>query len=967
MPWVNGELVLPGQAPSKKTTPPKPKPKAPAKVDIGNTIDRLLGPNEQAHQLSPAAARLGDMVANSAIGRFGGTAISKGMNLLETPFTMLGASVEGAAKGENPFPNLGPHNGTTTAEAAQQLIASGQLGKAAQRYSMTSPYANNFRAAAGVPGADYFKRHPKQFALAAGTAEIANPGNILAGEATGLTGGLLRTGARVAERAATATAKAAGSGIPAENVVSRALRGAQGGGGRFGELVTAAQRTNPKSATRAGRAANLHGTNIANAPGYGLGRAQEEVTHQFKGMTPDEKLEFVDRLEYPGRTFTTFDPAGEARINRAVALQKQYNIARDARLVKFGIAQPHELLNPETFVTRKGSTLDPNAYNYTPPGMEPFDEAEWAAAHGSKTGGGGVRRGTLATNRTHSTRRASLLAGNQMDPEWDVAQAELWRRAAQERSIRIEESLQALQHEAPGLIVPKSIPTGRRWLTKRGTWAKQSIQVPRPPGYAEFTKAGDTRTYGAPTLRNAYVHPSVRDLIGDITPDSAIAGVSGLGPVASKTADAANRAALGLYTGNILFHGGVNLPGNVLRELLINRTLDPGELLKTLFSKEGGVAAGEKAGASIPYASKLPLETQLGRTQDLPTRFQRGKARVGQALESINSGPLFGKIKTPKVGPIPAIDTPGIEPRLASATYAAALKKNLKAGMTEPEARAAAVDTARGVVGEPEKVPKWAQSANHVLPFVGWRRSQLMRWPLALAKNPQLFMGVHKGIQAYNASRGRGEGQNDANSFIPPIEWNKGGGTTKFATPADWAVGLLNAAASGDAGKLATKAVYDTTPILSLAARAGATAMAPQVNPTTPLGRQLENMELWKPGSKPGDIAKQAALSTAQQYSPARQFTLPALVGVENAPDKNPATVPKLTDAQKPYARIAMKLESQAGFLESKGYKKQADRLRHAADALLARGKISHAAFGKWQLIKANYEEQAGAAEAQRP
>lgn len=946
MPWVNGELVVgPTPRPQKNITPKKK-----SKVDIPAIIDRALQPTA-IDPSSPAALghnapgatairAAAENALNSAPGRFATSALSKASNVIETPLTLLGAGLEDIAAHRNPFPNLGPKNQGTASQGAQAMLARGDFGKAAQRYSTTSPQANAVRAATGDPLAEYFKQHPSQFSAAAFGEEFLNPGNWAAGRLASLAGPLTRGAARGVEQAATATAKATGAANPSLNIVSRAARGVQGGGGRFGEIATAASRRSTVPPQQAQRAAILHSTNIANAPAYGAGRAQAEIVDQFKNMSPIEKTEFIDRMEYPGRTFNRFSPEAEARITRAVQMQQHFNAERDAKLVAVGLATPEQLHNAQRFVTRRGWTLDPSESLQQYPGEDDLDIQAWAREHGSGVGGGGVRKGTLSKQRTYATRRQGLKNGVTQNPDFDVAKAELQRRTNQERSIRIEQSLQALQKEAPGLIVPKSLKTANGKV----------IDLPRPAGYVEFTEGGDTRTFGSPTLRNSYVDPAVRDLIGDLTKGGNVHGVSGVAPVAQAAFNAANRAALGLYTGNLAFHGGVNLPGNALRELAITRTVSPGKFAKTLLSREGGVGAAESAGASVPHASRVPLETQLGRTQDLPTLPQRVGARVSQGLEAINSGPLFR--------------SGGIESRLASAVYAGALEKNLAKGMSEAEARAAAVDTARGIVGEPEKVPKHLEAAHSAVPFVGWRRSQLARWLPALAKNPAFYTGTHRGINAYNISRGRGEKASDANTMIPPIEWPKGGGTTKIATPADWALGMLNAAASGDTGKLAQKAIYDVTPLLSLGARAGAAGIAGQVQPGTPLDRALQYLELYKPGTKPGKIAQAAGAAAIQQYSPARQFTIPALFGIENTPDAKPGAKQNALDPrQKRIAGILSKLLVRAGYMDRLGRKDQAQAIRSRVGSIMQTEKITPAALGQWMQTQGEFEVKRGEAE----
>lgn len=858
--------------------PPKPKPKpAPKKAappkPSENWLDRFIGepdPTAPAAQgLSPEAKKLGDAIAGSKLGRVAGSAFQKIGNVAESPLTLIGATIE-----DNTRKRGGPGNVGPAARDALGLMLHGEFGKAAQRYSTTSPYANRIRASEGDTGAQYLEQHPKQFAALAGLEELPNPGNLGLGRLAGLAGRAGKGLAGLGERAATAGARAAGSANPTENIFSRAARGMQGGGGRFGEVNTAAERTNPQQAQAAHAAATHRGTNIANAKQYAEVEAQRQVADQFKGMSPEEKREYVDRMENAEThgPFKTFDDAGEQRINRALQMQITHNIQNDAQLLNLGIAEKGQLRDPHTFVPRRGFSADPYDSAEQYPGEDDLDVEDWAQQHRSGSGVG-VRKGTLVKHRKYDTLREAVQNGVELNPDWDPAKAELERRSNQIRSMRIEHELQQLQKEAPGLIQPKTLETADG----------KTIELPRPPGTVEFTEAGDTRTYGSPTLRNSYVDPSVQSLIADITPNAKIEGVSGVGPVASKVAQLANRAALGLYTGNLLFHGGVNLPGNALRELFINRTVDPKEFAQTLFSKEGNVAEAERAGATVSRPSRLPLETLTGRTQDIKSPMERAGARLEQFLESINSGPLFRDIQ------LGNFKTPGIEPRLASATYRGALAKNLKAGMSQQEARARAVDIARGIVGEHEKVPKWLnEAAGTAVPFLSWRRSQLMRWLPTLAKHPEVFQAIHRGVGAYNASRGRGERPTDANTFIPPIEWNKGGGTTTIANPADWTIGLLDAAASGDIGKLGQKAIYDITPLASATARVGATMMRPQVQPNTPLDRALGYLSLWdtrNPDVNAPDVAKGIISKEVQSYSPMRQLTPQGLLGISNTPD----------------------------------------------------------------------------------
>lgn len=126
--------------------------------------------------------------------------LGKAANVMETPFTALGAGLTDVQAGRNPLQTIldayrGKKDNTAYGHMLD-LLGKGQFGRAAQLYSITSLDSLKRSAQAGSPAAQWMMQHPSIFSILSGTAEFANPSNAVLGETTSLAGDAARAGFR---------------------------------------------------------------------------------------------------------------------------------------------------------------------------------------------------------------------------------------------------------------------------------------------------------------------------------------------------------------------------------------------------------------------------------------------------------------------------------------------------------------------------------------------------------------------------------------------------------------------------------------------------------------------------------------------------------------------------------------------------------------------------------------------------
>lgn len=676
-------------------------------------------------------------------------ALSNILALPNVPGAMIGAMLRDAARGRQVGGDQ-PH-GAPTAEAHFLESLAKHPAQAVNDYFATSPqsvaeYAKGSGPLAGI--GTYLHHHPRQNAVLDFFGRILDPGNLLTGEAAGAAGSAAKAATRSASRAAADAIVSRAPGMAASGVVKH-LRTAEHlpSFNRFTNVRSAAEdlargrQAAPAAVKTTGDAAEVAARNLANANTYAAGISQRAANDVFKGLTRNEQFEVVHMIEGDSPLMgdvSKLSPAQIALRQRLLPRVTKYRGWRarfDRATQQYGVADPNRMLNGEHYFSRAGMFADPENE------LGEEDLAQTDAFRERFRGGGGttVRKGTLGENvhRKYSTLRQAVRAGAQLRPDVDPMQAFEMHAYTRTQAARINEQLDKLQDL--GLIVPKESPVPLSAGVMRPN--------PKPPGYQDFLDTfGSLRQFGSGVTRHAYVDPSVAYLLQDVTASGTPSRnvLSSLLQMAGGGLTTANRALSSVEVANPIYHPLFNISQNIASE-----APNVGDMIRGAANPHA-VEQAEEAGVHLPFARRQPAGAWGRPWGDLSAqeKLSRLWMAVPHAVESFSAAPLYGHI----------------EPRMATGAYA---------GLTKRLGPAGAHLAVRSIVGEPENLGAAERDIAPLAQFPAWLKSQLRRWPGAIAQRPQLYNAPHAAIRDVDLAKGRGPRAADESKILPPIVLGK--------------------------------------------------------------------------------------------------------------------------------------------------------------------------------------------------
>lgn len=677
------------------------------------------------------------------------TFMGKAGAVMETPFTLLGATISDADRGRSSLTRneidaygkiIGkkmPPRPASAYETAEDLIGQGNFAQAARQYSITSPEANKYRAQTGHdPTATFLHHHPFVQSLVSGAEEAVSPSNIALGEATGVVGRTLGAVGRTAGKTVTRAAQAAG--VPATNsFVSRAAASlSEHGGSRFAEPRAAAAdiaRQKPGgNPNEAAARADAMFTRLAQAPGNAHAAGVTMVKKVAKGMTKAEAQELPYRVE--GTPRQKFSPEGEARLAKGVQEYRARGAALDQETTGSGVTLPGRLLDRKTYFPRgrgNGAFTDPN--------LHLSEEAEDFIDSHHGGGGMGVRKDTLSDSippRKWDTLAQAEWNGAPMNKEWNPLDTLYTHVRTRAQSAAIMRELP--EAEKLGLITP---------MSTKNMWGHDIPFTANPAtkDFVPWTKIGDVRSFGSgaePALKNYAVHPSFAHGIADITNDAVKAGqgLTSWWQVPAQVGRLANYLLSRSETGNFVYHPLENLDQNIITDLP-----NPVGLVKGAIK---GSPEGRAVGASTDYAPPgNPADwtrpwSDLS-PKEIAARLVKTPERV---LNAVTSDPLYGPI----------------EKRMAEAHYEGMRGRGLSPSESMLKTRQ--------MVGGRENLGAGASGVAQALQFPAWTLSTLRNYIPKLLKNPGLYTAPHRAVATYNQSRGVEDTNPSSGSMlIPPF------------------------------------------------------------------------------------------------------------------------------------------------------------------------------------------------------
>jgi hypothetical protein len=749
--------------------------------------------------------------------------LGKASDVFETPFDILGALAQDTQEGR---PDSDPNSAQNRLRAQLQH---GDFG-GARTHSFTSWDTVKKLAADGNPIAKAALAHPRTASIAMGASEFLNPSNLLAGEAIGLAGRVLKAGTTAAGRAVGAAARR----IDPDAVRSPVYRTTQSlgetlGGSRMGPVRQAAadqvkaQGGNAAAQKLAADRADIAGRRMTQATETATAPAQQLVKDVFGGLAPEQHADVIDAIEG-----TLDKDKMTPDIAKRVAAYRAFRGATDTRTITNGLAEPGELWQGATYFPRRGMTADPSIET-----SEEQNLADEIEARRSR-GGTNVRRDTLNENipaRKYATRKQVVFNGVKLNPDWSAPDALLQHAVARGRNNILEEGAHDLQDL--GLGVPLETPD---------MWGKP---VPHRSDFLPFTQLGTVRQFGSPLFKGSAVHPSVADLVEDLGSQTSSGGLASAADIPGAILGGVNNAASRLTVANPAYHIPVNVLPNIGATALTHG-IDPIAVVKALANPKAAIADAQAAGADFPFASRGfdPEDLQPWSSLDPKAKAIRVLRAPGRAVDAVSTGALYKHMQPP--------------------IAAAAFK-----GFEKPMGREAAALKTRQIVGEPENLSARERALGNTLMFPGWLKSQLRLWGPMLAKNPALYQSAHVAVNNMNESKGVGPSDYGWGSLLPPIVLSRDPKTGKtvelqMPSPANRLLGLTDAAVNigNNPMQAATQIQNVLNPALGTGARVLRTLSAEPQEPSTNI--------LWDKDAPTSVQRAQGAKAILGRYSPAR-------------------------------------------------------------------------------------------------
>lgn len=579
--------------------------------------------------------------------------------------------------------------------------------------------------------AQWFLQHPWAAGAADFATEFANPSNLLTGAAGRVVGAIGKV-----------------------SHVAQAIDEAQALG-KFGNRF-AGLRVGARDVGADPNAAEQWGRTLVNTRALGEQRAFHEAQQLFGGLTRDEQMEVVHRMQ--GHTTRSFG-AKDAELNaRAVQLKGALQQITDEQL-RAGTLDPAKVYDQEAFFPMAGAFELP---------AQDAEYLEFLNAHRSTGGGAGVRLGTAGQNAPRRNYRTLLEAQQQaavpLRNEWSPGEAYYRFLSQRSKNVEIENSMGDLL--SMGLAKDRNL---------------------RAPGdrFAETTDVGSIRTFGSPTLRDQAIHEQVVNFLEDVGASKAEASAfahasTNIGKLALLLPKAYN-ASQSLLRQGIVFNPIVHAGWNLMFQYLGAG----GDIRRLATVTDQIINDAEHAGAILPRgaprmiggSSAVPLMLRPWSDLKMGEKIARGGAQVQEANQHI----VFDVA----------------EKRYAAALFATYTERGLSP--------AEAAIRVRQALGDYANVRNSGVDAvlHRAFFFYPWLKTILPFWIKTGATKPQTWNPAVQGVQTHNELAGDPNARTGAESPLALYSGEKQGRPEYYSVPLpqrilEQAGELAQGAATGD-------------------------------------------------------------------------------------------------------------------------------------------------------------------------
>lgn len=708
---------------------------------------------------------------------------------------------------------------------AYHLLFTGRSQEAADTYFPTSPKLVSRLADDGFLPAQVIRSlGPSVGAGLDAVARFADPGGLAVGMAADAAGGALRTGARVASRAAARKLETSAPKLFQESTGTapgflETLRYGEHtllGARRFGAQRGAAEdiarkrykvpwyKTDPR-VTEAGDKAEMAFRNIANAQEYGLAEGQRFANYMYDGLKPEDNWEVMHVHEGdsnidpvnrgPNDPVTTAEQMQFNRIMPAVLKWREYGAGLD-NMTREWLGDDVDLISSERYFPRKGLLKAP--------GVDALSDGEEHVVQASRSlGGAGVRKGTLAFHRKFGTGKqamenATATGTSEINPFWvskDTVAAHVGQRVQAHRIYTAMKDLEDVGLLSPRYAIPPVykdiwVPTKKALPVSVGP--KGAITVPPELQKAVKTQIAREATLSATKtqrklLKGVKLTPEAyRDLaVGTMTP-----AVKRIQRLVSPGVEKPRPPGFLPFTdfGTIRSYG---LP--LSRESYVDPTVATGLYETRGIGRQESTGVPGFFGAIGQGINRAAAQWQV---QFAPYHVGINlRANVASALRSPSEWLTFARnynnpdaiAHAKEVGAFRPYTDPQIFDKMPGAlgktlrtfhNYSAKplyenFEPRIAAGLQaalEPRLgeKGAALEV-RNILGEPENIPTSARDIAQVFEFPAWFLSQMRRWSTMPFRRPNMYNSAQAGIRDWNSKYGRSPQNSDQNRMFPPI------------------------------------------------------------------------------------------------------------------------------------------------------------------------------------------------------